>query len=126
MYSKSGVIASPNWPNAFTKGDLPWPSRDCEWDIETDTKRVIQLNVMDIDFGSSSSSYCSKYQNHLKLKGFDFLFFDIFPRHYFRYFFDEDIFKFVSYFLMIGEKSVLRSGSSVSYTHLTLPTIYSV
>ena len=72
MYSKNGVIASPNWPSPFTRKDLPWPSRDCEWDIETrDTKQVIQLNVMDIDF-DSSDSYCSSFENQLKLKGYHF------------------------------------------------------
>ena len=68
MYSKSGVIASPNWPSPYSKNDLPWPSWDCEWDIETDSERVIQINVMDIDF-DSSTTYCSSYKNSLKLKG---------------------------------------------------------
>jgi len=64
--SGSGIISSPNWPASFSRTDLFSSSEECEWDIITETHKVIQINVMDIDFPGSGS--CS-LNNYLKLKG---------------------------------------------------------
>lgn len=53
MVSKTGTIASPNYPKNYNKNDT------CEWLIEVDENHTIELEFVDIDLYSPScdSSY---------------------------------------------------------------------
>lgn len=69
----AGVIASPKWPEAYYKNDVPSGYiKDCLWDIFTARSNVIQINFMDIDFSNkmANGKECTNYaNNHLKVKG---------------------------------------------------------
>jgi len=51
LNSQSGTIISPRWPD---KSDDYTLTTSCDWDITTNEDYLIQLNVMDLDFPSTS------------------------------------------------------------------------